>query len=365
MVVDTKLYDILQVSPSATTLEIKKAFKKLALIHHPDKNGGNDTKFKEIDAAYKVLLDEKSRNYYDTTGKLNSDIDILQDVFKSFNPFAHHFQQQQQRVTPDRVIYVEEDLLSFYQGIKKRDIVTSRQVICKSCTGSGGNIVDKCQKCLGNGIINIQQRAGMMIFQQQAICPNCQGTGKFIKDENKCKQCTNGPCPGYILEQKNISVELPAGSKNMFQVIVPESSDEKVGHKIGNVIVIFKEKSESSTHENKVFTRDGERSSSSKFKRNSPDIDNLSITIDIPLCTALVGGNIEFAHLNKEILTITIPKGQVISPNQILSIPGKGMPVREGSDNFGNLNVTFNVIFPSHEWSKRVNENAVKTILEA
>lgn len=188
----------------------------MAKKHHPDKNlGGDDTKFKEIDAAYKILSDPNLKSHYDNTGSLKKenlpDGNSFQDVFSQFfthagNPFFTQFNQQQQRTTPMKSMNVDITLLEAYQGLSKK-IILERRCICKECKGLGGKNPVNCTTCNGTGIVLHQQMNGPFLMQQQIQCPNKSCLkGKVV--ETKCTKCS---ASGYVIVKQEITIDIPKG----------------------------------------------------------------------------------------------------------------------------------------------------------
>ncbi len=357
MVVSTKLYDLLEVSTTASSSEIKKAYRKLVLVHHPDKNGGDDTKFKEIDAAYKVLSDDNLRQVYDATGSVdkttmqeNPDFDILSHLFGNFKMgggmnmgdiFGSAFgggSQHQAKRTSDVMHEIGLPLETFFTG-KTKTLSIKRQVVCTTCKGEGGTSPEKCQSCRGVGVVMVQQQSGFMMFQTHVKCSKCNGKGKIIKAENECKICS---ASGYKNEKQSVEITIPPGIPNNYVYTLKGYADEKVGMDTGNLHIILQEKK----HD--------------RYVRNGV---NLETTVAIDLSTALVGGVVEFAHLDGSIVTLTLPKGKVVRQGSTLMVKKKGMPTFESPDVFGDLKVTFHVEFPTDEWSKKANDSQIRKIL--
>ena len=336
MVKDTKLYDILKVSPDVNQSELKKAYKKLILIHHPDKNGGNDTEFKEIDSAYKILSNESSREYYDRTGSITpgSNQGPNQNPFDVFSHFTNFFTPQQ-RQTRDTCYNLQETMINLYTGIKKK-IRINRQIVCKTCKGTCGTNIEICKRCNGNGIVFQQQQNGPICIQTQQPCGVCKSSGKIIL--NKCKTCEGS---GYKQEEREIEIEIPAGAKEGYVIKIIGMSNEIKDVKTGNLNVIVKELPHPT------------------FKRKD---NNIHINAEIPLKTALIGGSISISHLDDETLQIEIPKGRVIKPMDNLVIENKGMPIMGEHEKYGDFIITFNIIFPSNDWAKKLDKTTQDVI---
>lgn len=185
MVVDTKLYDILGVSPEVDASALKKAYRDLVRKHHPDK-GGDPEKFKEIDAAYKVLSNEELREMYDNTGSVEAkntnfdgaDVDILSHIFSNMgfgNIFSHGdpFSQHVKQKTQDVVHELHLPLDALYTG-KTKNVSIKRQVICKGCTGKGGSDPKTCNVCGGSGITLVQHQNRTIPYAKSKTMYNLQ-----------------------------------------------------------------------------------------------------------------------------------------------------------------------------------------------
>lgn len=231
-------YQVLGVSKNATQEEIKKAYRKLAHKHHPDKNQGDESaekKFKEINNAYEVLGDAQKRSNYDRFGsnydKVNqagqgfgfdgvqfdfgggSPFDDLGDVFETFfGGQAGRAQKTRTRPSRQRGVDIEMDVeLSLQEaakGVKKR-IQYNHRIVCDHCTGKGyepGTKVKTCDTCKGKG--RVYQRVDTIfgVVQQEIVCPTCEGSGQTYEDP--CKVCKG---KGSYEENEVIEVDIPVG----------------------------------------------------------------------------------------------------------------------------------------------------------
>lgn len=348
MVCETEYYDRLGLKANCSQDDIKKAYRKLAVATHPDKNPNNPEaaeKFKEISEAYEVLSDEEKRKKYDQYGKngisgqhINPE-DIFNHVFGNFggfggNPFSFFngfggSHQHQTRKGEDVVHELKLTLDELYRG-KNVKISITRNTTCKSCTGTGikkdistSTAQEKCKECSGKGVkINIRQLGPGMIQQVQSVCNNCQGKGIFIKDEYKCTTCKGNKTD---TEKKIINVEVKPGMKNGQQIVFPKEADQINGIEPGDVIFIIAEQ----PHPH--------------FKRRG---DDLHYDVTISLLQALTGTEFTINHLDGRCLIFKSSSGDIISPSDVRVINSEGMPSQYNPKNKGNLVITFNVEFP-------------------
>ena len=344
MVVDTKLYDILQVSPDADQSTIKKAFRKKALKLHPDKPTGNEEKFKELDAAFRVLSTPELKDYYDKTGSINPssdksnpfDIDLSQLFGGMFNSF--HMNQTPKK-GPNTQYNLNCSLETLFKG-RKKTLKVQRKVICTSCAGIGGKNPKVCSRCNGQGIIIIQKNNGMFMMQSQRTCDLCSGKGKTFVNEDICKICNQ---TGFCHEVSILEIDIPAGTQNGY-IVEQKNLGDEIGNGIspGDLFIVINE----IPHK--------------KFKRMGND---LQIAVTIDLSVALIGGIVEFEHIDGEMVQVKLNKGHVIKENEKMRVPSYGMPILNQNSR-GDLIIEFNIRLPSDEWSKKINEIVVKKLLE-
>lgn len=213
------LYKILNIDRGSTKSQIKKAYRELAIKHHPDK-GGSEEEFKKISSAYSILSDDKKRQQYDQYGTTGDDQgmnmndifsnfgDIFGDIFGNSNPFA---QQTRQNKGVDLKIQMNLTYLDVLNGVKKK-IKLNRKHVCNTCSGTGGKEVDNCIKCNGSGKqINIQNT---IVGQIKSVsnCTYCNGFGYSIK--KPCTDCTGG----YVSKEEIMEVEIPPGVETGMQL---------------------------------------------------------------------------------------------------------------------------------------------------
>lgn len=342
MVVDTKLYDILGVSPNVQISDLKKAYRTLAKKHHPDR-GGDSEKFKEIDSAYKVLSDEHLREMYDKTGSIDGNVsgfatnDLYSHLF-TMGGFGNMFTGKQKRKTEDVVHELHVPLDILYTG-KTKHISIKRTVQCKDCCGAGGSDSIKCNDCKGHGSNWTQQQNGIFMTYCQQTCASCEGKGYSFSKEAMCTKCEG---KGHVQEKTTIEVVIPAGAPVGYTVTRKGLADEIKGCETGDVHFVVREK----PHE--IFTRIG---------------NDLLRKVNIDLATALVGGIIKMVHIDGKELKMYLPRGKVTRYGDVLVVAGGGMPKLTGDGN-GDLRITFNIDLPSDSWAMKVNESVVRRVLE-
>lgn len=353
MPVDTKLYDILQVSPNASVHEIKKQYKKLARQYHPDKAGPDmEEKFKEISFAHEILSDPNKREKYDMFGEkglmeggMSSGMEDLfshifghgsgmggmggmGSMFGGFSPFGMGGgrRRQQRRRGDDTVHTLRVTLEDLYNG-KVSKLKLKKKVICGTCKGAGGkgNAVQKCSSCHGNGIkISIQPLGPGMVQQVQRVCPDCSGEGEVIDPKNRCKKCHGKK---VCDETKILEVHVDKGMKEGQKITFREEGDQQPGIETGDVVIVLQQV----PHDR--FTRNG---------------DDLHMKLNIGITEALCGFKLPIQHLaNRELLIVNNP-GKIVEPGSKRVILNEGMPRHRNPFEKGNLMVEFDVIFPEN-----------------
>ncbi|HEX9160447.1 MAG TPA: molecular chaperone DnaJ [Thermoanaerobaculia bacterium] len=311
-------YEVLGVERAATIDEIKKAYRRLALKYHPDKNPGDPTaeeKFKEAAEAYGVLSDEEKRSRYDRYGHAGTagmggfdpnqfaDFgDILGDLFG----FGDFFGTGRRRSTrPMRGNDLRFDLeLDFNDAVFGKEITLNvpRVVTCQTCSGSGakkGTQPVTCTGCGGRGQIRYSQG----FFAVARTCPQCGGAGKVIKDP--CPTC-NGA--GRVREEKKISVKIPAGVDDGSRLrVAAEGESGANGGPPGDLYVFI------SVRPHPQFTR------------RDYDIHSEQ---PVTMTQAVLGGEVSTATIDGD-ETLKVPPGT--QPNQVFRLRGKGVQFLDGS----------------------------------
>jgi len=198
-------YNILGVSETATQDEIKKAYRKKAVEHHPDK-GGDEQVFKKISEAYDTVGDENKRRQYDAqkNNPFGGGFNPFEDFFSQF---GGRQQRQQRPQVPDKVVNLDVTVIESYLGVDKT-INYSRKHACNTCSGSGGDR-NTCSKCNGQGFVTVRMGNGMFIQMMQQMCDLCGGQGSVLT--KRCGTC-NGQ--GTRSEMESVTFKLPHGSDN-------------------------------------------------------------------------------------------------------------------------------------------------------
>ncbi|KAK2734606.1 Type I HSP40 co-chaperone [Onygenales sp. PD_40] len=346
MVKETKFYDVLGVSPGASEAELKTAYKKGALKHHPDKNAHNPDaaeKFKDLSHAYEVLSDPQKRQLYDSYGEEGLEQGgagggmQAEDLFAQFfggGSFGGMFGGGMRDTGPKKartIIHpLKVSLEDIYRG-KVSKLALKKSVICPGCDGIGGKAgsVKQCVACSGTGKRTMMRQMGPMIQRFVVECNECDKTGQIINERDRCKRCKGNK---VIIERKVLHVHVDRGVKPGHKIDFRGEGDQMPGVMAGDV----------------QFEID--QQPHPRFQRKD---DDLFYQADIDLLTALAGGTINIEHLDERWLTVQIAPGEPITPGQIKVVKGQGMPSYRHHD-FGNLYIQFNIKFPEKEEIRNV-----------
>jgi molecular chaperone DnaJ len=298
-------YEALGVARNATAEELKKAYRKLAMQYHPDRNPGDkeaEQKFKEVSEAYDVLKDDQKRAAYDRYGHsafengmgggagrggfdFNANFaDIFDDLFGDFVGAKRGGGGGGSAATrgSDLRYNLAISLEAAFQG-KQETIRVTTSVQCDACNGSGGEKGSKpinCHSCHGSGKVRTQQG----FFTIERTCPTCHGMGKIIKDP--CKKCAGS---GRTRKEKNLQVTIPAGVEEGTRIrLTGEGEAGLRGGPPGDLYIFL------SIASHPFFKRDGA---------------DIHCRVPIPFVTAALGGTIEVPTLEGNKVKVAIPEG--------------------------------------------------------
>ncbi|KAK3094989.1 hypothetical protein FSP39_008792 [Pinctada imbricata] len=330
MVKETGYYDILGVKPNSTPEEIKKAYRKLALKFHPDKNPDDPEKFKLISHAYETLSDPKKREIYDKGGEeaikgggSNTEFHNPFDIFNMFFGTGGSRKQSSRKVK-SVVHQLSVSLEDLYNGTTRK-LAVKKNVICSKCDGKGGKqgAVEKCTTCKGTGVqVHIRRLGPGMVQQMQAVCSDCRGEGERIDPKLRCKTCEGKK---VLQERKILEVHIDKGMKDGENIKFHGEGDQEPGLEPGDIVIVLDEK----RHD--IYTRKG--------------ID-LLMNMEIPLVEALCGFRKTIKTMDNRTLVITAHPGEVIKDNEIKCIMNEGMPTHRNPFEKGRLIIHFQVKFP-------------------
>lgn len=334
-------YETLGVSKSAGDDELKKAYRKLAMQYHPDRNPGDDEaeqKFKEVSLAYEVLKDKQKRAAYDQYGHeafqqgmsggggpgggFHFDFgggnfsDIFEDLFGEFTG-----QRRQRRQSNTRGADLRYNLSINLEQAFKGDPVTINipaSVECEKCDGSGsadGTKPEECPTCQGMGKVRMQQG----FFTIERGCNTCGGTGSVIKDP--CGNCSGS---GRVQKEKKLSVNIPAGVADGTRIRLSGEGEAGLrGGEPGDLYIFV------SILPHKIFAREG---------------NDIHCKVPIKMTTAALGGSIEVPTLSGSRAKLTIPAGS--QTGHQFRLKGKGMPVMNSGGRTGDMYIHAHVEVP-------------------
>jgi len=263
-------YKLLEINKNASSKDIKKAYRRLAVIHHPDK-GGDSEKFKEISKAFETLSDENKRKHYDQYGETEggdnsmNPNDIFSQMFNNGPMNANNTNKKGKNIVKD----VHVSLKDIFNG-KNMNITITRKSI-------DTDNISTCVPCKGRGMVTQTIRMGPMVQQMQQPCSTCGGQGKQFKVNNV---------------SENIKVNIPRGAPNNHKIVIFDKGDDVLEGEPGDLHIIVK------VSEDDYFIRKG---------------NDLFINKDISLIEALNGFNMIIKHFDREIL---MKSNNVIKPNK-------------------------------------------------
>jgi molecular chaperone DnaJ len=309
-------YEVLGVDNSASIDEIKKAYKTLAKKNHPDLNPDDkeaEERFKEIGEAYETLSNPESRNNYDRFGNQDARHINMSDFERMMHNMHRHRTRKGETLRLNLKITLEE----MFNGVNKT-LKYNKNIVCKPCKGKGGHNIKGCGICNGRGVIFRNIQMGNQMFQQQATCRVCNGTGEMISDI--CKECKGAK---VTRKEVNLDLTVPAGVMDGMQLV-----NDGGGHAIpdgvdGDIIVVLTQKS------NDTFIRSG---------------NDLKINLNLTYTQLVLGDKIEVPTIEGGKIRVTIPPHSKVGDN--LRIPNKGMSI-VSSDERGDMTMTLYITIPT------------------
>jgi molecular chaperone DnaJ len=339
---DEDYYSILGISKDASQEEIKKAYRKKAHKHHPDKSDGDEEKFKKVSEAYDVLSDEKKRAKYDKFGKNfdqaggggfggagggfgfqgqqgQTQFD-MGDIFSEFfGGQAGAGTKQKQQTGRDIQIDAEIDFTQAVFGTDKTVSLT-RKTTCSACNGNRSEgddpTMNDCQRCDGTGTIESVQKTMLGNMKTKQTCKKCHGIGEI--PDNPCSRCGG---TGVAKESEEIEITLPAGVSDGEMLRVRGRGQAVPGGKPGDLYIKLHVTNDTR------YTKDGK---------------NLHTTVSIPLTQAVLGGKETMETLDDSEITVKTPAG--ITHGEKLRIADRGVPDKAG--NRGDLLITIHIDIP-------------------
>ncbi len=319
-------YEVLGVGKQASAAEIKKAYRKVAMKYHPDRNPGDkeaEDKFKEAAEAYEVLSDADKKARYDRYGHAGVDPNMrggfggrgmtMEDIFREFgdvfgssgSPFETFFGGGTRRRTGGQKgsnlrIKVALTLQEIAEGVSKK-IKVKKKVVCDQCSGSGAkdaSSISTCTTCAGAGYVRQIKSTFLGQMETTGLCPHCHGSGKSITA--KCTQCVG---EGRVQGDETIEIDIPAGVEEGMQLSMRGKGNiGKNGGPAGDLLINIEE------IEDEHLVRDGR---------------NLIYELYLNFADAALGTQVEVPTINNKV-KVKIPEGT--QSGKIFRLRGKGLP---------------------------------------
>ncbi|CAK7205730.1 DnaJ-like protein xdj1 [Sporothrix eucalyptigena] len=301
----------------------------------------SEVKFKQVTQAYEILRDDEKRQLYDQFGMAAFDpsrggpgdagVDLNDMLAQMFGmnvggsagnhgrPRRGQDEEQQYKVT----------LEELYKG-KTVKFAANKRIICSQCKGSGAKDKVKpqqCDRCKGSGVREAYRQVGPGLIRQEVLpCDNCDGTGMYYKEKDRCKRCKG---KRTVEETKALEIYIPRGSRQGERIVLEGEADQFPDQAPGDIVFTLVEEP------NEVFTRIG---------------DDLSAEIVVTLAEALTGfSRVVLKHLDGRGLHVDHPRGKILQPMEVLKVAGEGMPRKRGEEK-GDLYLSVKIEFPADGW---------------
>lgn len=330
-------YSLLDISQSASAEDIKRAYKKAALKHHPDK-GGDEAHFQNIQAAYEVLKDDEKRRIYNQLGdegwkqhEQQSHQPPQQNpmhMFNQFFNFGHHQQQQQQpqiRRRSDHTHEISISLRDAFTGMRKNLNIN----VAKRCF----RCLITCQNCKGTGQITQFMQQGPFTLQNTIPCQTCNGQG-MSRAKSTSIECSSCNGKGEYHEPHAAELVIPAGAPNGFRIRFPGKGEQQMketGEEPGDLHIIIN----ITPHET--------------LRREGAD---LIYTHSIKWRDSVVGTEITIPTIDNEPLIIKTAEFGILQPNLQYRVRGRGMPTQDSVR--GDLVIVFTIVYPSQPLAEEI-----------
>lgn len=344
-------YEILGVSRSASDAEIKAAYRKLAHQHHPDKSGGEDTKFKEVNEAYQVLSDKEKRSRYDQFGQnfdgsqgfnwqdfaqqsnggagYRTNVNFedlgfgdLGDIFGDMFGFGRSGGRAgRSNRGQDLEVSLELDFTEAVFGVTKQ-VQLNQHVVCEHCHGNAaepGTKITTCNQCNGSGRVERIQQTMLGAMRSQGVCPSCGGEGK--KAEQPCTKCRG---EGVTQKKVDLEVKIPAGINDNQNIRLTGRGDAgRRGASAGDLYIHVR------VRPDRRFERDG---------------TTIRSRVEIPVSLAVLGGSVPVETIDGE-LSLKIPGGT--ESGKVFRLRDRGVAQINGRGRGDHL-VTVDIRIPKH-----------------
>lgn len=332
------LYNILGVEKDATKADIRKAYRKLCLTLHPDKQVGKpekeqkeaEEKFKEVGEAYEILSDDEKRKQYDRFGIIGNDRGNsgIDEVMKRWAEAAGFSSQRSTLRGQDKLLKINITMKELYTGGSKT-VKFTRMHRCSKCNGTGNKNgkIEYCRYCNGTGMINQQIQQGGMFTVYSTTCRHCNGTGQIITDP--CPECQG---TGLIAKEDTIRISIPTIDRF-------PSPDRRFGVQFGG----HESKDKNGKNGDLIYVLNLTQEEGDLFELDRANIANLITHVDVPVIDCLLGSDVKIQTYDGQWLKFHIHS--CTKTNEMYGIPGKGLPLSNGSK--GDICVIINPIMPT------------------